>query len=384
MPLIQIILINIGHGLVHLLMLLFPVVAALATTFFDADYSTLIMLTTGSWIAFGLGALPAGWLADRWSRHSMMSIFFFGSSISCFLIAISQSYTQIALALFLLGIFASIYHPVGIAMLADGKPETMGRRLAFNGVWGNLGVAFSTITAASLANVLGWQAAFYIPGLISFAIGVIWLMFTPNHTQNDLVEKPQHNKSQKNNSNWLTIFKIIAFSSIIIGFMFNAAIVSLPKLLDDRLNTIGENVNSIGFLAFGIYIFAACAQLTVGHLIDRFRVKPIFITISMLLSCSMVLVIFSTDLFLIISISCMMALVYATLPISDTLLARNIPNHLRSRIFALIYLISFSASALAVPTIAILHLRDGFTTLFITLSILAFILALIITKLPEK
>jgi MFS family permease len=95
-------------------------------------------------------------------------------------------------------------------------------------------------------------------------------------------------------------------------------------------------------------------------------------------------VIFSTDLFLIISISCMMALVYATLPISDTLLARNIPNHLRSRIFALIYLISFSASALAVPTIAILHLRDGFTTLFITLSILAFILALIITKLPEK
>ena len=277
MPLIQIFLINIGHGLVHLLMLLFPVVAALSTTFFDADYSTLIMLTTGSWIAFGLGALPAGWLADRWSRHSMMSIFFFGSSISCLLIAISQSYTQIALALFLLGIFASIYHPVGIAMLADGKPETMGRRLAFNGVWGNLGVAFSTITAASLANVLGWQAAFYIPGLISFAIGVIWLMFTPNHTQSDLVENSQHNKSQKNNSNWLTIFKIIAFSSIIIGFMFNAAIVSLPKLLDDRLNTIGENVNSIGFLAFGIYIFAAFAQLTVGHLIDRFPFKPIFI-----------------------------------------------------------------------------------------------------------
>jgi hypothetical protein len=29
-------------------------------------------------------------------------------------------------------------------------------------------------------------------------------------------------------------------------------------------------------------------------------------------------------------------------------------------------------------------LRDGFTTLFITLSILAFVLALIITKLPVK
>ena len=384
MPLIQIFLINIGHGLVHLLMLLFPVVAALTATFFDADYSTLIMLTTGSWVAFGLGALPAGWLADRWSRHSMMSIFFFGSGLSCFLIAISQNYTQIALALFLLGVFASIYHPVGIAMLAEGKPETMGRRLAFNGVWGNLGVAFSTIVAAGLANLLGWQAAFYIPGLISFAIGVIWLVFKSKHTKSVLIENSQHIKSPKRNPDWLIIFKIIACSSIIIGFMFNAVIVSLPKLLDNRLNTIGENVNLIGYLAFGIYIFAACAQLTVGHLIDRFRVKPIFITISILLSCSMVLVIFSTDIFLIISISCMMALVYATLPISDTLLARNIPQHLRSRIFALIYIISFSASALAVPTIAILHLRDGFTTLFITLSILAFVLALIITKLPVK
>ena len=384
MSLIQIFLINIGHGLVHLLMLLFPVVAALAATFFDADYSTLIMLTTGSWVAFGLGALPAGWLADRWNRHSMMSIFFFGSGLSCFLIAISQNYTQIALALFLLGIFASIYHPVGIAMLAEGKPETMGRRLAFNGVWGNLGVAFSTITAAGLANLLGGEAAFYIPGIISFAIGVLWLMFKPKHVQINLIENTTHNKSTKGDINWLTIFKIIAFSSIIIGFMFNAAIVSLPKLLDDRLNTIGENVSSIGFLAFGIYIFAACAQLTVGHLIDRFKVKPIFITISILLSCSLVLVIFTTDIFLIISMSCMMALVYATLPISDTLLARHIPPHLRSRIFAFIYLISFSASALAVPTISILHSRDGFITLLITLSVLAFVLALIITKLPEK
>ena len=75
MPLIQIILINIGHALVHLLMLLFPVVAALAATSFEENYGTLIMLTTGSWVAFGLGSLPAGWLADRWGRNLLMSVF---------------------------------------------------------------------------------------------------------------------------------------------------------------------------------------------------------------------------------------------------------------------------------------------------------------------
>ena len=116
MPLIQIILINIGHALVHLLMLLFPVVAALAATSFEENYGTLIMLTTGSWVAFGLGSLPAGWLADRWGRNLLMSVFFVGSGLSCLLVALSQSYTQLTMSLLCLGIFSAIYHPVGIAI----------------------------------------------------------------------------------------------------------------------------------------------------------------------------------------------------------------------------------------------------------------------------
>jgi len=177
---------------------------------------------------------------------------------------------------------------------------------------------------------------------------------------------------------------LVVLFSLIIGFIFNAVIVSLPKLLDEQLNTIGESVSLIGFFAFTIYIIAACAQLTVGHLIDRFQIKPIFITISISLLISLIFVIFTTDFFLIISASVMMALVYSTLPISDTLLARNIPSHIRSRAFALIYLISFSASALAIPAISIVHLNGGFTKLYIILIMLTFVLAIAISRLPKQ
>ena len=104
----NIFLINIGHALVHLLMLLFPVVASLVATSFEENYSTLIMLTTGSWVAFALGSLPAGWLADRWGKNLLMSIFFLGSGISCLLIALSHNYTQLALSLLSLGIFSDL------------------------------------------------------------------------------------------------------------------------------------------------------------------------------------------------------------------------------------------------------------------------------------
>ena len=69
---------NVGHAIDHLFMLMFPAVAALAAADLNAGYGELLTLATGSFIAFGAFSLPAGWLADRFSREAMMSIFFIG------------------------------------------------------------------------------------------------------------------------------------------------------------------------------------------------------------------------------------------------------------------------------------------------------------------
>ena len=56
---------NWGHGLDHFVMLIFPMVVIELQTSYGRSYSDLIMLSTASFIAFGLFSLPAGWLADR-------------------------------------------------------------------------------------------------------------------------------------------------------------------------------------------------------------------------------------------------------------------------------------------------------------------------------
>jgi MFS family permease len=381
MPITRMLMINIGHGLDHLLMLLFPVVAALAANAFDEDYSVLLALSTGSWLAFGLGSMPAGWLADRWSRRGMLAVFFIGSGAACLLTAVAQNYWQIAGALALLGVFASIYHPVGVAILAGGAAETLGKRLAINGVWGNVGVAFSAVVAGALADRLGWQAAFIVPGVVSIGLGVLWLILVPAGTVEDGAGGPAKPAIEPP-VDWKRVIIIIACLTVLTGFAFNAAIVSVPKLLDERMGEFASSATAVGFLAFGVYIVAGFAQLLVGGLIDRFPVKPIFLAIAAAEAVAMLLVINAEGMALMIACAGMMALVYAGLPIADTLIGRNAPAHLRSRIYAFTYLISFGASTAAIPVIAYLHGNGDFAMLFAILAWMGVIVFVGVSLLP--
>ncbi len=401
MPLARMLLINFGHGLVHLLMLLFPAVAALAGSGFAdkfgevppifglpagelaTNYGPLLILTTGSWLAFGVGSMPAGWLADRWSRRGMMAVYFIGSGVACLLTAVAQSYWQIAGALVALGIFASIYHPVGVAILAGGAPESLGKRLAMNGVWGNIGVAFSAVVAGVLADRFGWQAAFYVPGVISLVFGALWLRAT-RPEDIDMVDADPSRPAAPPPVDWKRVIVIISLMTVLTGFTFNASIVALPKLFDERLGELAGSTAVVGFLAFGVYIVAGIGQLVVGGLIDRFAIKTVFLIVIAAEAAAMFWVISAQGLEVMVAGAAMMLLVYASLPIADTLIGRNAPAHLRSRIYAFIYLITFGASTAAIPAIAYIHGAGGFGQLFLILTVMGLIVLAGIGFLPSQ
>jgi MFS family permease len=401
MPLARMLMINFGHGLVHLLMLLFPAVAALAGSGFAkkfgevpalgwlptnelaTDYGPLLILTTGSWLAFGLGSMPAGWLADRWSRRGMMAVYFIGSGAACLLTAVAQSYWQIAGALMALGVFASIYHPVGVAMLAGGAPESLGKRLAMNGVWGNVGVAFSAIVAGVLANAFGWQAAFVVPGVLSIGFGLLWLK-TTTAVDIDVMDGDPSKTVAPPPVDWKRVIVIISLLTVLTGFTFNAAIVALPKLFDERLGELAGSTAVVGFMAFGVYIVAGVGQLVVGGLIDRFSIKTVFLVVVAAEAAAMFWVINAQGITVMFAGTAMMLLVYASLPIADTMVGRNAPAHLRSRIYAFIYLIIFGASTAAIPAIAYIHGGGGFAQLFTILAVMGVIVLAGICLLPSQ
>jgi MFS family permease len=82
---------NIGHFVDHLAMLIFPVVVVALAREWQQPYAELLPLALGGFIAFGAFALPAGWLADHWSRYKMMAVFFFGIGAAMFVTGFAQS-----------------------------------------------------------------------------------------------------------------------------------------------------------------------------------------------------------------------------------------------------------------------------------------------------
>jgi len=92
--------------------------------------------------------------------------------------ALAPNLIGLAIALFALGVFAAIYHPVGTAMLIE-QATARGRSLAFNGVCGNVGAALAAGVTAALAAAFGWRAAFLVPGVICLVTAVVYLRLVP-------------------------------------------------------------------------------------------------------------------------------------------------------------------------------------------------------------
>ncbi len=108
------------------------------------DYATLIGLSTGTFVAFGLFSLPMGWLADRFGRRNLLGLFFAGCGFACLGVSSASTPTTFAIWLLVLGSFSAIYHPIG-------RPCSSPTRVALGAIWA--GMAFGAILAPPLRPV---------------------------------------------------------------------------------------------------------------------------------------------------------------------------------------------------------------------------------------
>lgn len=366
-------------------MLIFATAAALRlTTEWGLSYAQLIPYATPGFIAFGVCAIPAGWLADKWSRQGMMVVFFIGIGLSSVLAGAAANPTQIAVCLALVGVFAAIYHPVGLAMVVQGRTKT-GLRLAVNGVWGNLGVASAALMTALLIDFSGWRSAFYLSGMLSIGIGLGYWYFVRHYLQVQGVAKAETLVSEAIGAdNIRRIFAVILVTTAIGGLVFQSTTFALPKIFDERLSDLTASATTNGWFVFIVFAIAAGGQVLVGKLLDHYPVKRIFATVAAL-QCVLFAVMINAEghLALILSIAFMLV-VFGQIPINDVLLGRIVSSEWRSRAYALRYLVTFSVMASAVPLIAWIHQHGGFGRLFTVLSIAAICIFLAVLLLPSS
>jgi MFS family permease len=365
--------INVGHLLDHFVMLVFPTVVVALSREWNQPYAELLPLTLGGFIAFGAFAIPAGWLADRWSRHHMMTVFFFGIGACMLLTGFAQAPWQIAAGLTLTGMFGAIYHPVGIAMLV-AKPEKMGQALGWNGLWGNLGLAAAALVSGALMDLYGWRSAFFVPGLLSIAAGVGYLMLVKD--PGPVVKKSKTIGLHIDRPTMLRIFAILLVATACGGVIFNSTTIAMPKVFDERLQMLVQTSFGIGVLVALVYSIAAFVQVLVGVLIDKVEMRRLMVVIASAQVAAMLIAATLEGWPLLAAAFFMMLAVFGQIPLNDAIVGKYCADEFRSRVYAVRYVVTLTVASVAVPLIAALHKTEGgFRNVFMVLALFAFLIA---------
>jgi len=354
---LQISFLNWAHAIDHFVLGIYPTVVIGLEIVYRRPYSELIAVATAMFVAFGVFALPAGWLADRWSRRNMMVAFYIGCGLSLLVAALAPSITIMAVALFALGVFAAIYHPVGMAMLIEIS-QARGRTLAFNGVCGNLGVALAAGITGILASWLGWRAAFVVPAVLCIATGIAYRMLVADDAHTIATRKKTAEFALTPRAA-LTMFLLFIVISIMSGLVFNTVLVALPKLVDEQLGD-GANLTVVGGLATAVFMCGALAQIAVGRLVERFPPAMLFAVIVTVQFFGILASAHATGTALLLALAVSMAAIYGQVTVGDIVVARFTADAWRGRIYAVRYFLNFTSSAVAVGLIALLHDRGGF------------------------
>jgi len=267
---------NVGHTLTHLMMLLYPTVVLTLEKQLALSYGELMWLFVPGLVLYGLAALPAGWLGDRWSAENMMVLFFIGSGIAGIATGLAQSPLGIASGLAAIGFFGAIYHPVGTAWLVR-HAENRGRMLGWNGIFGSIGVGAGPIVGATLAALYGWRAAFLVPGVIALLLGgaLALLLRGGSVVAAKTDVKPQ---SEPASAEVKRVFLLLSVTMLSTGIIFQAFTNVLPKLFEVRLAdlTAGGLVGTGGMVSL-VFALSAAFQYFGGMAADRFSMKRIYL-----------------------------------------------------------------------------------------------------------
>ena len=375
-------MLNIGHGIDHMFLLIFATAVASIATDFDSNWADLMPYSAGAFLMFGLGALPAGRLGDLWGRRNMMLIFFFGMGASALLVAITQNSWQLAAALLVMGAFASIYHPVGIPMLVQNV-HNPGEVIGMNGLAGNLGIAVAAILTGFLIKWAGWRAAFVVPGLLAFACGVIFALQCPRETVAPAKRSGKATVALSSRT-LARVFFVMTAAAATSSILFNFTTSGNAQLLAESFRGVIEDPALLGALLALIYAVASLAQLVVGKLIDRVAFKPLQLWLSVAQIPFLIIAAYAEAWGMFAALLGVMILVFGSIPFTDAMIVRYVDDRLRSRVAGMRLTVAFGISSLAVWALGPLVKGIGFSALLWGMAGIAALKAAIVLLLPDE
>ena len=314
----------------------------------------------------------------------MMVLFYLGSGAAALLTGLATGPLGIAVGLGFLGLFGSIYHPVGIAWLVRNA-ENRGRVLGWNGIFGTAGVGIAPATAGFLTEMIDWRAAFILPGALCLATGAVLLLAVRSGAvvaaRTDLRPQPEPARGDV-----VRAFFALSVTMLGAGIIYQALSVVLPKLFEQRLVglTAGSTLGAGGFASL-VFAEGMIFPLLGGWLSDRYSLKWIYVVSWAVAVPALLLSMRWAELPLFGSVVVVFSLMSMVAPTENALLVRYTPGRWRATAFGAKFMLSLGVSALGLPLVALIFDRTGdFAWLFLVLAAFAGIIVAAALFLPRE
>ena len=328
---------------------------------FNLDYTQSSLVITAFTLAYGIGQLPAGWLADRIGPRILITVGICGVALVGVLVGLSQTYIMMLVFLVLMGVVGGGYHPAATPLIsASVEPKKRGRALGIHLVGGAGSYFLVPIIAAAIAAAWGWRGAFIGLAIPTAAFGIIFYVLLGRRAGTSQVQQVITSHRDEISPAPGRSRRLVAF--MILSVFTSGVVMSItafvPLYIVDHFGVSEQTAASSLAIIFSAGFWAGPLG---GYLSDRLGRVPLILAACFISGFVIYLLNMAPyglgigALLLILGIA-----MYIRMPVSESYIMGHTAERHRSTIYGIYYFSMQEAGAVFAPVLGILIDNYGF------------------------
>ena len=353
-----------AHFVHHLLTALPIPLLPLIRADYSLDYTLSGWVVSAFNLAYGIGQLPAGLLADRIGPGIIITVGICGVALAGFFVGLSQSFWMLLVFLALMGFLGGGYHPASPPLIAAlVEPHRRGKALGLHVIGGGASYFLAPLIGTGIAVFWGWRGSFIWLAVPTAVFGLLFYLILRRQANAQVTGAEilssfpdvfvQH--SARN----LAIF---IFLSTFTGAVIFATISFIPLFLVDHFGFAKEKAGAFFALIYSAGLWVSPIG---GYFSDRWGRIPVILGICFLAGPVISALHLPPGQWGILALLLLLGIIiYVRMPVSESYIIRHTSPRNRSTILGIYFFGGMEGGGVLTPIAG--HLIDhyGFAASF--------------------